>query len=111
MSQQIEIHLPYFKQGDDMAHFLENKPGNPQLALHQHAAMLVETAAFLNQAAEIMGRYDADSIHIQGDSHFITVEGPDVMCLELMKTGFCAPLSSAQDYEEGDENSPLVRRH
>lgn len=103
MSQQIEIHLPYFKRGDDLNLFLKDNPGSPSKAFLDHAQMLTETASFLTKASEIIGRYNKDEISIQADCHFIWIDGPDEMCKELLATVYCCPASDYCDADEEEE--------
>ena len=102
MSKRVDIHLPYFKQGDDLASFLENKPQNPSLAMREHAAMLRETAEFLDKAADIVSGVPTSDIDIQADTHFIGLEAPDAVCDALLATGYACPSFTEDDDEDDD---------
>lgn len=64
-----QLNLPYFKQGDDLHHFMSVNEENPFLA---HAEMLRNAAALLEKASKF---YAAGTLYIaQADTHYISVE-------------------------------------
>jgi len=62
----VEVCLPYYKQGDDLAHCLEG--ATPYEALLKHADMMNDTKNILLQIAEVIKE---DNIEIEADTHHI----------------------------------------
>ncbi len=77
------IHLPYYKQGDDLGHFLSNSETVNE-ALRSHADMLVGAAEMLRQIAEVIGTEDVD---IDADTHMIYIAGPKKVIDSLKRAG------------------------
>ena len=79
-----ELHLPYFKQGDDLSHMMWHTK-NHGLALEQHADMLEEAVAILRRVAKAA---KADGLRIdQADTHYIGVRCPTAAGEKLVKEG------------------------
>ena len=91
-----ELHLPIFKQGDDLAeHLREEKDTKAALLAYAErlkgAAGMVETLAKQAEWLEIE----------QADTHFILVSGPGLFIHSLVEQGV---LALEPDSEEAEEN-------
>jgi hypothetical protein len=76
--KSAEVHLGYFKQGDDMRHCLDESDGNVVSALKMRKEGLEATVIHLealSQAIEDTGR--ASEFSMDADTHMIMLEGPD----------------------------------
>ena len=82
-SEMVEIHLGYFKQGDDLGHCLKEME-TPQKALRAHALMLEAVVGHLNKVADIV----ADNpVEIQADTHSIVMTCDKTISKKLIKAG------------------------
>ena len=72
------IWLPYYKQGDDLAHCL--KDNGPQQALREHAEVLMCAAKQLTDIADLVGDTE---IELDADTHHIGISGPQEL-LDLL---------------------------
>jgi hypothetical protein len=72
-SKTCEIHLPYFKQGDDLGHFLRTV-GDVQQALEQDALMLEDSAVILRKVKDVLAKFPG-KVEIKADTHMIFVDG------------------------------------
>ena len=89
-----EIHLPYYKQGDDLAMQLERASGVPE-ALEAHADQLVDAADMLRSIQTIV----ADQpVYIGADTHMIRIEGPESVIDQLI----AADLAVEEDSDDVD---------
>ena len=87
----VELHLPYFKQGDDLGFFLE-KCKNPLDALLSHAEMLESAAYVLREIASHLGTTSLEEVEIEADCHFITLTLPENVANVLLdKELVCEP--------------------
>jgi hypothetical protein len=93
--RSAEIHLPYFKQGDDLGHFLENSD-NIGVALMAHAEMLKEASNILVSVKYIV---DGHNVKVDADTHMIFIEGPDEVIQRLIDGGYASP----SDFEGEDD--------
>ena len=95
----VEIHLPYFKQGDDLKHCLENTDTIGD-AFALHADMLAETSKALLQIKELTTGYD---VEIQADGHMILITGP-VSVMDLLIEKEVAEELGCCDDDWGDDD-------
>ena len=88
MSKRLsgEIHLGYFKQGDDLHGCLDHCKGKAVPALRGHAELLRDCAIHLDKLAEYIGKCKGKFV-LDGDTHFIGICGPEQEMLELVKLG------------------------
>ena len=98
--EQCEIHLPYYKQGDDLGHFLENAGGIPE-ALEQHALMLEDAASILRKVKEILVPF-AGAVEFQADTHMIWVSGSEDAIKALVDAGVAEYYPFDDDEDDGD---------
>jgi hypothetical protein len=89
------IRLPYFKQGDDLAHFLRHHA--PPQALLLHASLLDGAAAQLRNVADLIG--DAN-VEFYADNHYIGLSGPDDLIDRLVAAG----LAEVEPNDEEDDD-------
>ncbi|KYF68697.1 hypothetical protein [Sorangium cellulosum] len=94
-----ELHLPYFKQGDDLAHWLR-KTRQPVAALEAHAEQLDWSAARLRQVKEaIVGQ----KVQIDADTHVICISGPDGLIDGMVRSGLLEFTSDDDADDEPDD--------
>lgn len=91
------LWLPYFKQGDDLSHFLSQEEDQAK-ALENHAQMMEETAKLLRKVAVY-----AKDIEINADCHFIGIEGPDAIIQEMIDDG----LVQLDEFDDDDWDDEL----
>jgi hypothetical protein len=90
-----ELHLPIFKQGDDLAHHLEQEQDTKK-ALLAYAGQLRAAAGMVEQVAE-----HADHLQIDADTHWISVSGPTLAVGSLIEQGVLTP-NPCPDVDEAD---------
>ncbi len=87
-----ELHLPIFKQGDDLGACLRQH-GTVRQALIAYSEMLDEAQAIVTALAE-----HGHQIEItQADTHFIEVEGPSSLVDELIEKGVLSPPTDEEE--------------
>ena len=89
--------LPYFKQGDDLAHFLEESKGHVPEALLCQAEMLECAADLCRRLAQVK------DLTVNADCHMIQVDGPEETLEALVKEG----ILQVEDWGDDDEDVPL----
>lgn len=90
-----ELHLPIFKQGDDLAEHLREE-NDTKAALLAYAERLRGAAGIVETLAK-----DAEYLEIeQADTHFILVSGPGLLIHSLVEQGV---LVLDPDSEEAEE--------
>lgn len=90
-----DIHLPYFKQGDDLGFFLQQGL-SPAEALAQHAEMLESAARLLRTLSAKVAKQDG--VLLTADTHMIQIEGPEPFVRCLIEEG----LAEKQFWDEDD---------
>ena len=92
-----ELHLPYFKRGDDLAHWL-SKTGSPLKALEAHARQMDNAAALLRSLAIAVAGHE---IEIEADTHMVRVGGHNDIIDALIEAQI---LDVEPDYAWTDED-------
>jgi DNA-binding protein YbaB len=78
--KSAEIHLPYFKTGDDLSHHLAST-ASPAEAFEAHASQMDAAAEQLRAIKKVL----ADQpVEIEAGTHFIAVTGPDSVIDQLI---------------------------
>ena len=99
-----EFYLPYWKQGDDFNHYLENHK-NVVDALEAHARDMDFAAAKLRELrAEVAGH----DVHMLGCVHHIELDGDDDLIKRLAKkqlVQLCPVYDDGDDEEEVEQTS------
>ncbi len=98
MARYYELHLPVFKQGDDLDYQLEQAKGN-------NAEALSALSECYQAAADACQRLSAmcakrPELQFEGCTHHIGVRGPSDLLAALAEEG----LLSAEEYEEEEED-------
>ena len=70
-----KLYLDYFKQGDDLCHYLDKCNGNTVEALELHACALEESIRKLRGMASYI-RDNKVELVFEADTHNISVDGP-----------------------------------
>ena len=94
-----ELHLPYWKQGCDIQHYVDQADGKVDVALENFAQSWENLAASLRDLKEAIGSR-ASEIKIYGDTHFIQVTGPTDLIEELIAKDLLDRDMSEEDEEE-----------
>jgi hypothetical protein len=99
-----DIHLPYFKQGDDLGHHL-SKCSSVEEALEAHAQQLEYAADLLRK---IKGMVAGQGVSIDADTHMIQVSGPDEIIDALVDAKYASRQfdedEEVDDVEDGDSD-------
>jgi len=95
-NSHAEVHLGYYKQGDDLGHFLEKKK-DPVKALKAHAECMRSVAKHLEEIASVIGKRSKE-IDLNGDTHCIWMIGPTEIIKKLISKGL-----AKKSFDEEDE--------
>jgi hypothetical protein len=86
MIKQYDLHLPVFKQGDDLAHHLERNKDNPIHAFRDLAAQYECAAKICKDVAKVLATIKSISdVEVQADTHFIGVSAPEKYVRSLVE--------------------------
>jgi len=77
----VEIHLGYFKQGDDLAHCLKETK-TPEAAFKMHAEIMRSVAEHLDKVAALVAKH---KVEVQADTHMIQICCDKKMASTLIK--------------------------
>jgi hypothetical protein len=91
-TKSAELHLPYHKQGDDLAH-CQNDADNAKSAMLSHAAILTEAAGILKTVASRL----SDTASIDADCHYISITDKQEIIDSLVNEGVMADQDSDSD--------------
>ncbi len=97
--KRAELHLPYFKQGDDLAHHL-SQLSSVEEALEAHANQLEFAASILRKVRAIVAH---QGVKIEADTHFIGIEGPDEVIEALIDSNHATRSFDEDEEDEFDE--------
>jgi len=81
----VEIHLPYFKQGDDLGWCLEKTDNNVIDALEMHMSVLEGAIMQLREIKNIIKESGKDGFELEADTHYIGLSGPTDVLEKLVK--------------------------
>ena len=76
----VEIHLPYFKQGDDLRRCLKDTTGVAD-ALEQHALLMDAAARQLRAVKDLV---NGQPVTVQAGTHHIGMSGPPALMDRLV---------------------------
>ena len=99
-TRRAELHLPYFKQGDDMANCLVNKDDgsiDAKTSIKNHIKLLEHTIEILQQLHDNIP--DDNDISIDARTHCIWVEGHCAIITRLLDKEILDP-SPFEDDED-----------
>lgn len=95
-----DIHLPYFKQGDDLHHHL-SQCATVEEALEAHARQLEYAADMLRKVKEMIS---GQGVTIHADTHMIQVSGEDAIIEALIDAKYASrPFDEEDDYDEDED--------
>jgi hypothetical protein len=99
----VEIHLAYFKQGDDMHYYAENTK-TPIDAFEQHSQNMIQVSEQLKGIADILRKnhHRMKDVSIDADTHMIFLNCPDDIADELVEAQL-ASFPEWMDEEEEEE--------
>ena len=92
----VEIHLPYFKQGDDLSGCLKDAASVAD-ALEQHALLMDAAARQLRAVKDLV---TGQPVEVQADTHSITMAGPPALMDRLV----AEELACEDEFDDEDEN-------
>lgn len=98
-----DIHLPYFKQGDDLSHHLRQCE-TVEAALESHAQQLECAAAILRKVRDLIA---GQGVKIEADTHMIMASGPDEVIESLIDAKYASKPWSEEDENEDDDIDEL----
>jgi hypothetical protein len=93
------IHLPYYKQGDDLGHHLA-ECATVEEALDAHAQQLQSAAELLVKIRKVIA---GQNVTFDADTHMIQASGPDAIIDALIDAGFASP-----PWEEDEDESDAI---
>lgn len=102
-SRYLEVHLGYFKQGDDLAHCLEQCKNNPVESFKMHASLLRSVAEHLDDVAAVLVKANPNDIQINADVHHISVTVPSLIADELLEKELAAVDPFEEEMEEDED--------
>jgi hypothetical protein len=94
------IDLPYYKQGDDLAHCINQNDGDVEKGLLSHAEMLREAAQQLEDIASLVSKYGSDRVEIEADTHCIMIDGPKDLLDELVEQDLATAEGDIEELED-----------
>mgnify|MGYP001564129334 CR=1 FL=1 len=106
--KSAEIHVGYFKQGDDLQGCLSNCDNHPIKSLSSYARMLKDCSVHIDRIVHIIATNYEDEIkeiEITADCHFIEISGPDNLIDELVEQGLAVHIEEEEEEEEEPEES------
>lgn len=83
MQKTYTLYLPYFKQGDDLAHYLENTKTVSE-AFAAHADCMQDASRILERLAKVAKSID---MSIEGCTHSISITGEETDMEPLVTEG------------------------
>ncbi|QDV69022.1 hypothetical protein Poly24_27360 [Rosistilla carotiformis] len=81
-----DIHLPYFKQGDDLGHHLKHC-ATVEDALEAHAQQLDYAAEILRKVRSMIA---GQGVTLEADTHMIMASGPDEIIEALIDAKYAS---------------------
>jgi hypothetical protein len=99
-----ELHLPVFKQGDDLSEHVEENPGNPAKAFRDFAARYEEAAKRCMRVAGALSELPADKVTVDAGTHYIGIQAPPGSLAGLIADEIlCIPEWDEDEEELSDE--------
>lgn len=96
-----EIHLPYFKQGDDLNHHL-SQCSTVEEALEAHAQQLEYAAVILRKVKEMVA---GQGVKFDADTHMIQVSGQDAIIEALIDAKYASrSFGEDEEYDEDEDD-------
>ncbi len=95
-----DVHLPYFKQGDDLRHHL-SQCATVEEALEAHAQQLEYAAELLRKVRQMIA---GQGVTIDADTHMIQVSGPDQIIEALIDAKYASRQWDEEDEDDDDED-------
>ncbi len=85
----MTLHVPYFKQGDDLAHHLEKNKENVLDSLEDYWIQISSAAQTIHKTREIIKKHEKSlkDVNIDAQTHMIWIDGPNKIIDELIKEG------------------------
>jgi len=100
-----EFHVPIFKVGDDLGSHLQKQP-TPHAALLAYAAQIRHAGDVVQRVADVVEAHGGD-IHIEADTHYIGLRGPEETMRVLLKMENLQRIPTEEEmgesYEDDDE--------
>jgi len=99
--KDADLHLPYYKQGDDLRHHL-SRCATVEEALEAHAQQLEVAASILRKVKQVIA---GQEVTIQADTHMIIVSGPDEVIEALIDAKYASrPWGEDDEVEDHDDD-------
>ncbi len=101
--KSCEIHLGYFKQGDDL-HACIADSKSPAEALKAHSEIMTDVAKHLAKVHDLVACYPPGEIELDADTHYIGLTGPDALVDELIKQELAEAVEEEEDEDDPSED-------
>jgi len=101
--KEAEIHLPYFKQGDDLHHHLTHCDSVEE-ALEGHAKQLEFAATILRGVRSMVAE---QGVEMDADTHMIMVSGPDEIIEALVDAKYATIPNWDEDGDEFEDDDNM----
>ncbi len=99
----LEIPMLHTKLGDDFDIHLHEQGNDPAKALAAHAQHLRNTADHLEQLATQLANVTPEDLHLEGDSHWISVVTTPELGEHLLEEALlCDPVDLEGDEDDGE---------
>jgi hypothetical protein len=103
---EVEIHLPLFKQGDDLDHYLE-KGASPVEALALYAGQLSRAVTQLLDVQERIAKLPSGHVALHGCTHFACLMVPYAVGAEMTRDGIAAAPLGDEDEDDATPGSAV----
>ena len=90
---QAEIHLGYYKQGDDLSHNIVKKTNGDTDVIQSfknHQKQLQHVINHLEDIIKVISKYPNSKLDLDADTHFISIYGDKLVIQELIKAELTA---------------------
>ena len=98
--KDVTIYGGYYKQGDDLAHHLE-EGRHPAESLSRWAAQLQAAAERIREVAAVVADYQG--IELDGDTHYVGLSSLPAEALERLSLLDAIHVEEIEDEEEDEE--------
>lgn len=102
-TKHAEIHLGYFKQGDDLGNCLKVTK-DPVEAFRMHARMMYDCAKHLDKIADVIKNSKETVVEVNADCHYISIDASESLIDLLIKKELAVKAQFEDEEEEWEED-------
>lgn len=89
---EVELCVPIFKQGDDVAGQLEHVSGSATEALRAYRAQLQGAVRYVGEVLDQLADVDDSTLDLDGQAHVMVLTAPKRVADRLVELGLaCSP--------------------